>query len=209
MTKDNNQDIGFAQIKKDGKPHGIVFGDHGRTLWVADKQVASGVLKDEIDIYAYFYELRFLEDFPEVAHWAFGAAWTQRVMIQRPEQVGGDELRGRVLFVSDEDVGIYRVERSYEGLAGNTPVIHAPLPKLFTQALNIPLQIVVAQMIAGALDDDFPYDQWHILTSLLMREEVESVFTRDMAATYGFRFKTLPNDLRQALCELQGIEKSS
>jgi hypothetical protein len=82
-----------------------------------------------------------------------------------------------------------------------------PLPKLFNQPLNIPLRVVIAQMLTAALDDDMPYEQWYLVTSLLARAEVEEVFTTDMAATYGFQIKALGNDLRQALCDLQGIRQ--
>jgi hypothetical protein len=60
-------------------------------------------------------------------------------------------------------------------------------------------------MAFAALDDDLPYDQWHFVTSLLQRDEVADVLATDMAACYGFRIKGVANDLRQALCDLQGI----
>ncbi|MBT7071952.1 MAG: hypothetical protein HN855_07535 [Anaerolineae bacterium] len=207
MTNDN-QDLAFAQIKRAGKPHGIAFErDDGRTLWLADKQTATGVLPAQDDLYTYFYELRFLDDFPQITHWTFGSAWTQQVMLQRPEQVDGDELRGRMFFASEDDLGIYKVERSYDLSMRNAPQVYVPLPKLFQQVLNIPLQIVLAQMVTKALDDELPYDQWHVVSSLLLRDEVVDIFTTDMAATYGFQIKALPNDLRQALCELQSLER--
>ncbi len=207
---EHNQDLGFAQQKRPGKKHGITFDPDGtRKLWLADMQIATGVLPEQDDRYKYFYRLRFLDDFPEITHWAIGSAWTQRVMMQRPEQVESDELRGRIYFASEDDLGIYRIERSYETLMSNAPIVHAPLPKLFPSALNIPLQIVIAQMVTKALDDDLPYNQWHTVTSVLLREEVADVISTDMISTYGFRFKTLPVDLRHALCELQGITKSS
>ena len=57
-----NDNLGFAQRKRDGKPNGIHFAEDGsRTLWLADQEIATGILSSQDDLYAYFYELRFLE----------------------------------------------------------------------------------------------------------------------------------------------------
>ena len=152
------------------------------------------------------HNLRFLDDFPEITHWAFGDAWTQQIMLKAPRRIH-DELMGILLFGSEEDQGAYIIEVSYEDAYKRSPVVQTPLPRLFNKPLNLPLRIVIAKMALAALDDDLPYEQWHFVTSLLPREEVAEVFTRDMATTYGFRIKGVANDLRQALCELQGIRE--
>lgn len=204
MTEEKEM-MGFAQLKRNGKLNGIQFDNNARTLWLAGEQIASGVLPEQDDRYRYFYELRFLDDFPQITHWAFGSAWTQQVMLKRPEQSDGDTLRGQIFFASEEDLGMYSIERSHDPLTRLAPIVNVPLPKLFSQALNLPLRIVLAQMVTQALDDELPYDQWQLVTSLLPRDNVVDVLTTDMVGTYGFRLKYLPLDLRQALCELQNI----
>lgn len=203
---DKQEMMGFAQLKRNGKPNGIAFGkDHARTLCLAGEEITNGVLPEQDDLYRYFYELRFLDDFPQITHWAFGTAWTQQVLLKRPEESDGNELRGQILFASEEDVGIYSVERSHDPLTRLAPIVNMPLPKLFPLALNLPLRVALAQMLTQALDDELPYDQWQLVTSLLPRDDVADVLTTDMVATYGFRLKHLPDDLRQALCDLQNI----
>ena len=198
--------MGFAQIKKENKPSGILFDpkDGTRTLWLNNKKIVQGILTDALTPHDYNYNLRFLDDFPDVTHWAFGSAWTQKIMLKKPRQMH-TELVGTLLFGSEEDQGSYIIERSYDDTLKRAPLVQTPLPALFNSPLNLPLRIVIAKMILAALDDDLPYGQWHFATSLLPREEVAEVFARNMAATYGFQIKGVENDLRQALCELQGI----
>jgi hypothetical protein len=205
MTKTNIDQMGFAQRKRDNKPNGILFAEDGtRTLWMKDQQIATGTLSKQIDLHDYFYNLRFLDDFSEITHWAFGDAWTQKILLKRPRQMH-TELVGHLLFGSEDDLGTYIIERNYEDVLKRAPLVQTPLPGLFNVPLNLPLRIVIAKMVLAALDDDLPYEQWHFVTSLLPREEVAEVFTEDIAGTYGFRIKGVANNLRQALCELQGI----
>lgn len=206
MTQPLNT-LGFAQLKKNRKPNGIAFdGDGSRTLWLADQQIAGGVLPDKFDLYSYFYELRFLEDFPEIEQWTFGAAWTQKVMIEEPKTRQG-ELIGNAYFASEDDLGIYIIEQGHDPLMKFAPVVQTPLPKLFNQPLNIPLRIVIAQMVTKALDDELSYGEWYPVTSLLPHDDVAAVLTTDMVSTYGFQIKALGNNLRQALCDLQSISQ--
>lgn len=205
MTKINTTQMGFAQRKHDNKANGILFSEDGtRTLWMKDQQIAQGVLPEKLTLRGYFYNLHFLDDFPEITHWAFGDAWTQKILLKRPHQMH-TELVGQILFGSEDDVGTYIIERSYEDVLKRAPLVQTPMPTLFNIPLNLPLRIVIAKMVLAALDDDLPYEQWHFVTSLVPREEVAEVLTEDIAGTYGFRIKGVANNLRQALCELQGI----
>ncbi len=206
MTKSKRKEnLGFAQQKRERKSNGILFAKDGtRTLWAGGEKLALGVLAENFGSYDYFYNLRFLNDFPEITHWAFGDAWTQQVMLKTPRRIF-DEVVGTILFGNKEDQGAYIIEVSYDDAHQRAPIIQTPLPNLFNKPLNLPLRIVIAKMALAALDDDLPYNQWHFVTSLLPREEVPDALTTDMASTYGFRIKGVANDLRQALCELQGI----
>ena len=203
----NKTMLGFAQIKRAGSPNGILFHeDETRTLWLEDEKIATGVLSGGIDLYTYYYELRFLEDFPEIAEWAIGSAWTQQVKIEQPGASQG-ELVGKLFFASEDDRGIYIVERGHDPMKKFAPVIQVPLPGLFNVPLNIPLRILLAQMLVAALDDDMPYDEWIPVTSLVRRDDVADLFVTDMAGAYGFQIKALGNDLRRALCDLQNIQQ--
>jgi hypothetical protein len=203
MTTDEK--LGFAQRKRDDKANGILFAEDGaRTLWLKNEQIAQGVLKDEFTLRDYYYNLHFLNDFPEITHWAFGSAWTQQILFRQPRPMH-TELVGQVLFGNEDDQGTYIIEQSYEDALKRAPLVQTPLPTLFNTPLNLPLRIVIAKMALAALDDDLPYEQWHLATSLLPRAEVAGLFTENISGAFGFRIKGVANNLRQTLCELQGI----
>jgi len=159
--------------------------------------------------------LRFLEDFPAISHWAFGDAWTQRLMVKRPKRDNEDELSGWVCFGDEESRAVYVITRAWDvypvraigpGEAFSTPPwVQAPLPPLFDVPLNIPLRLIVARAVLAALDDNWPYDRWQVVTSLVERGQVPDVLASDVAVTCGFRLRGVPLDLRQALCEFQGL----
>jgi len=206
--------IGFGNLKQDA-PNGIAFRGGQRALYFGGQVVGTGVLGGEFDPYDYFYHLRFLEDFPAVRWWAFGDAWTQRIMVKPSRGEGADILTGLVHFGDEEDAGLYVIERAYDpypprALAPGEqwifpPWVQAPLPGSFDAALNLPLRLLVARAVTAALDDNWPYDQWMTVTSVLDRIQAPQVITADVGLAYGFRIKGLPTDLRQALCELQGL----
>ena len=118
-------------------------------------------------------------------------------------------MLGKFFFASEDDRGIYIIEPGHDPAKKFTPIVQTPLPNLFNHPLNIPLRIVIAQMLIAALDDDMPYDQWIPITSLVRREDVADLFVTDMVSAYGFQIKALGNDLRQALCDLQNIQQGT
>ncbi|RME87979.1 MAG: hypothetical protein D6770_08035 [Anaerolineae bacterium] len=204
--------IGFGNLRKDA-PNGIEFVNGKRLLYYRGEVAAEGVLDEKIAPRDYFYRLRFLDDFPEVSHWAFGDAWTQRLRIGRPQRVDADTLEGVVWFGDEDQVAVYRIERAYDvhgaraphEMRPSAPWVTAPLPPLFDVPLNLPLRLIVGRAATAALDDDWPYETWQVVTSLVAREHVPAVLTTDIASTYGFRLRGLPMDLRRALCEVQGV----
>ena len=128
-----------------------------------------------------------MDDFPQVSHWAFGDAWTQRVLIRKPDNISGD-LVGTICFASEDDTGAYIIERNYGSVGMDTaPIIQVPMPSLFRIPMNLPLRIILAKMIFWALDDDMPFNQWHFVTSLVSRDEVSSVFAPGIVAAHGFQ----------------------
>jgi len=128
-----------------------------------------------------------------------------------------DDLSGVVYFGNEDSKAVYVISRAYDvypvraidpGESFSTPPwVQAPLPPLFNEPLNIPLQLIVARAVLAALDDNWPYDQWQLVTSLVEREHVPQVLASDVAITYGFRLRGVPMDLRQALCEFQGLRQ--
>lgn len=204
-------EIGFGQLKKD-TPNGITFENGRRRLYLRDQVLAEGQLPGDFTPWDYFYNLRFLQDFPGITHWAFGDAWTQRLKITRPKR-RGDQLEGWVFFGDEEQRGLYIIERAFDQyplaqapdeMRLPPPWVTTPLPPLFDVPLNIPLRLIVAKAVTAALDDDWPYDQWELVTSALAPEEVPQVFVTDIGI-FGFRVRGLDTDLRRALCTLQGI----
>jgi hypothetical protein len=206
--------IGFGNLKKTS-PNGIEFQDGKRTLYFQGQAVAQGKLKGKFEPRNYFYNLRFLDDFPQIGLWAFGDAWTQRLKVGRPKMDNEDELSGVVYFGDEDSKAVYVISRAYDvypvraidpGESFSTPPwVQAPLPPLFDVGLNIPLRLIVARAVLSALDDNWPYDQWQVVTSVLERGQVPEVLASDVALTYGFRLRGVPMDLRQALCEFQGL----
>ena len=204
--------FGFAQLEKDG--NGIAFQDGKRVLLLRGQVVAEGAWRESADPRDYFYHLRFLDDFPQITHWAFGDAWTGPIRIERPRRTDADTLEGLVYFGDEDDFGVYRIERAYDSPVRAVdvseqrlppPWVTAPLPRLFDVPLNLPLRLIVARAVTAALDDNWPYGQWHTVSSAVEREHVPQVLTQDVGATYGFRLKGIPTDLREALCVLQGL----
>ena len=208
--------IGFGNLKKNS-PNGIEFRDGKRTLYFQGQAVAHGQMAGEFAPRDYFYNLRFLDDFPAIPHWAFGDAWTQRLKIERPKRDNEDELSGWVYFGDEDSKAVYVITRAWDIYPvravepgepfSRPPWVQAPLPPLFNEPLNIPLRLIVARAVLAALDDNWPYDQWQLVTSLVEREHVPQVLASDVAITYGFRLRGVPMDLRQALCEFQGLRQ--
>ncbi len=194
----------FANLLNEDYPkNGIRFRpDGGRDLVVEGRAVDQGMLPNAILPRAYFYHLRFLDDFPQVTHWAFGDAWTQRVKIAPPRHRSG-VWDGLMYFASDEDAGAYVVERSYE--TPPAPYVTVPMPTHFRVPINFGLKVALARMLLAALDDDLPYDRWHTVTSLVRCADVPRVLAQDVRTAWGFRFKNTPTDLRRTLCEWQGL----
>ena len=197
------QRLGFGNLKKQSS-NGIEFGPDGeRCLYSKEKLVARGVLDEVPPPRDYFYNLRFLDDFPQVTHWAFGDAWTQQVLIHKPKAQDSDTLWGQIHFASEEDTGVYVIERSYE--TPPAPYITVPMPAQFDVSINFPLKLVLARLLLQALDDNAVYDRWYFVTSLVESKDVPTVLVKDVRTTYGFRFKNTPVDLRSALCDWQGL----
>lgn len=205
--------IGFGNLRKNAV-NGIEFQNGRRWLVFQGQVAAEGALAERFEPRDYFYHLRFLDDFPQVRLWAFGDAWTQRIMVRPPRREGADTLTGLVHFGNEEGSGMYVIERAYDMYPraiepGEQPMfppwVNAPLPPRFDLPANIPLRLIVARAVTAALDDNWPYDQWVNVTSVLEREQVPHVLTQDIALAFGFRLKGYAVDLRQALCEAQGL----
>lgn len=212
---DKLKGLGFANLKKNGH-NGILFDGSIRRMFVMGQEVARGILKEEVSPREYFYHLRFVEDFPEVTHWAFGDTWTQRVRLEAPFLVRQDEVIGKICFASEEDTGIYLIERGYELTRSRTdahswypvPVVDVSLPRYNNNPLNLPLRLILAKAALDALDDAWPYGQWQFVSSLIEAQAVAKVIVEDLPGTYGFRLKGLDANLRAALCDMQGLRKT-
>lgn len=213
--------IGFGNLKKKFASgvefrNGIEFCEDGkRRLHFQEQVIAEGVLPGDFEPRDYFYNLRFLDDFPAIQHWAFGDAWTQRIKVLRPKRDSADTLTGFICFGDDDTLAPYVIERAYDWYPMRAypldetpptpPWLQIPLPPLFDIAINLPLRLILARAVLAALDDNWPYDQWRFVTSIVEREHVPDVIVPDVAIAYGFRLRGIPLDLRQALCDFQGL----
>lgn len=178
----------------------------------------------------FWYNLKFAQAFPQVAYWWFGDAWSGRVKVSRPAgQQDARTLFGFVQFTDEETAGDLWL------LVDEDPLIMSvPLPENHRQPLNLPLQLGVARLVFGALNDGRYADQWFDITSLVARDQLAATFptTRaglatevpavsslldlapggtpdldmDGPAERVWRLEDHEIPLREALCRLQGLK---
>ncbi len=157
----------------------------------------------------FWQTLAFAQVFPQVDAWWFGSAWTQQVRISRPVQPSGDgrSVTGWMQWVDDATPGSY-----WTITAGSPVVVDVPYPRHEVKPINLPLRIALGWLTVATLTDDVAPDQWHVVTSLVPRAELEAVFPITDAAfraKYGhWQLAGLDLPLREALCTLQGIRRS-
>ncbi len=125
----------------------------------------------------FWYNLRFAEAFPQVAFWWFGDAWTGRVKISGPVAAQGNTLTGFVRFTDDETAGAFwQIEDS------DPLVISVPMPENHVNPRNLPLQLSVAVLVFGGLNDVRYTNTWFTLSSLAARDKLAETFPAIRAA---------------------------
>ena len=177
------------------EPDRVGMWDGGREVFAAASAGRSA--------YEYFYNLRFTRSFPQVTHWWFRSAWTQRVRLTGPQgTMDADTVWGYMQFV-DESVPAQMWTATM--IDGTQSEIFAPYPPNETQPVNIPLRLALARLVAGVIADEVARDEWMVVTSLVQSRDLEKVFPTTRAAD-GWRLEGLAATLREEFCHIQGLK---
>src|SRR5512145_1080586 len=150
--------------------------------------------------YEFWHDLAFARCFPQITHWWFRSAWTQRVRLTRLQGAMDDgALWGWMQFVDAETPAqMYFVTQT-------TPiVISPPFPPNENQPINLPLRLALARLIAGIITGAVIPDDWVFITSLVQRSELEAAFPTTTAGS-AWQLDGVDVPLREAFCRLQGL----
>lgn len=161
---------------------------------------------DTESAYEFFYGLHFASAFPDVTHWWFRSAFTQRVSLTRAVGMYPDDLTswGYMRFINDQSPQLM-----WTAVDGSPPLIGVPFPVGHEQPVNLPLQIALARLVVGVVTDQVKANSWMPVTSLVARDELEVVFpesTAQIAWGFGIEGPAEGTTLRRALCELLALE---
>ena len=153
--------------------------------------------------YQFWYQLVFADVFPQVTHWWFHSAWTQKVRLTRAQgllEKDPPTLYGYMQFIDDE-----QPSQLWTITERDMPVVETPYPPNEVKPVNLPLRLALARLAVATLTDDVIADRWVGITSLLEAEQISQALPkRRDAMTY--RLAGVETNLRTAFCRLQGLE---
>jgi hypothetical protein len=153
--------------------------------------------------YEFWRSLAFADCFPDVTHWWFRSAWTQRVRLTRAQgMLGDDTIWGYIQFIDEHiPAQVWTISEK------NVPVIEVPYPPNENQPVNLPLRLALSNLVAGILSDDVVPDTWMVVTSLVEREQLALTFPEYENNGFYYRLAGIDTSLRDALCWLQGLKE--
>ena len=154
--------------------------------------------------YEFWYNLAIADCFPEVTHWWFRSAWTQKVRLTSLQGLLGDgSAWGLMQFVDEHTpAGLYTITET------EPPVIAVPYPPNEVQPVNLPMRLALTRLVAGLITGDLIPDQWVIITSLVKRKGLKSAFPDTMDAL-AFQMVGIETSMRNTLCDLVGLERGA
>ncbi|MBN2044149.1 MAG: hypothetical protein JW757_03935 [Anaerolineales bacterium] len=152
--------------------------------------------------YEFWYNLAFKDSFPEVTHWWFRSAWTQKVRLTSLQgQLADGAFWGLMQFIDEQSPA-----QMYTITETKLPIISVPYPPKEVQPINLPLRLALSCLIVGIAKEVFIPNQWYIITSLVHKCHLEKAFpTRQDAIPC--HIDGIGNPLRESLCRLQGIKQ--
>ena len=150
--------------------------------------------------YEFWYNLAFADCFPDVTHWWFRSAWTQKVRLTSLQGLLSDgSAWGLMQFVDEHTpAGMYTITDT------ETPVIAVPYPHNEVQPVNLPLRLALSRLVAGVVTGEVIPGQWNFVTSLARSDLLEIIFPTTQEAV-PWLMEGIETPLCQALCWLQGI----
>lgn len=194
--------IGPGHVYQDETGNGIKWFEGRAELWFQNKVIATGS-HQTASPWEFWYTLAFAASFPQVTHWWFRSAWTQKVRLTRGQGMVDDRTAwGLMQFTDEQTPGEIWTVRN----GGILPEVAPPMPPMEEQPVNLPLRIALSRLIIGVLQDEIRPDTWYLTTSLVRREELEQVFPTDISAM-GWKIESVNTPLRHALCRLQGLRE--
>jgi hypothetical protein len=169
-------------------------------LWEGGKVVAEASHTSHSP-YEFWYNLAFAECFPEVTHWWFRSAWTQKVRLTKPQGIFGDgTIWGLLQFIDEQTPG-----QMYTITDADPPVIAVPYPPNEVQPVNLPLRIALSRLVSGVITGDIEPGKWNTVTSLVWRNELDIVCPISQASI-SWQLEGIETSLREALCCIQGLK---
>jgi hypothetical protein len=152
--------------------------------------------------YEFWYNLAFADCFPEVTHWWFRSAWTQKVRLTSLQGLLSDgSAWGLMQFVDEHTpAGMYTITDA------DPPVIAVPYPPNEIQLVNMPLRMALSRLVSGVISREVIPDHWMIITSLVRSDELELTFPTTRHAI-SWQVEGIDTPLREALCRLQGLQR--
>lgn len=173
--------------------------ESGRVELYAKGELIKGVAWQGGTAWDFWYSLAFVELFPEVTHWWFGSAWTQRVRATR--QIGTDPNTGAaygyIQFIDGDVAGNYW----YVGDAQ----VDAPMPPYEERRDNLPLHIALCRLVKGVHDGNLQENKWYTVTSLVPSEELTTVFPEQWLETW-YPSLVQSRNMRSAFCMALGLQ---
>ena len=153
--------------------------------------------------YEFWYQLAFADCFPDVTHWWFRSAWTQRARLTRPQGTMDEAtVWGYMQFVDAETPA-----QMWTLTESDPPIMAVPFPPNEVQPVNLPLRLALARLVAGVITDDVLPDEWLVITSLVKRDDLAAAFPTTRQAL-PWRLEGVEIPLREAFCQLQGLKRS-
>ena len=151
--------------------------------------------------YEFWYSLTFADCFPDVTHWWFRSAWTQKVRLTSLQGLLGDgSTWGLMQFVDEHPpAGMYTITET------EPPMIAVPYPPNEVQPVNLPLRLALSRLVSGVITGDVEPGKWNIVSSLVRCDELESVYSVSRASI-PWQLEGIETSLRDALCCLQGLK---
>jgi len=201
LTKSDRMAPGHVYVPELGS--GIEWKPDVVTLWEAGVKGES-VAHQTTSAFEYFYNLRLAESFPDVTHWWFRSAWTQRVRVSGAlGTMDADTAWGYMQFI-DESVPAQMWSASV--VDGDLTEIGVPYPPNEAQPVNLPLRLALARLVAGVLADEVARNEWLVVTSLVQRDDLALTFPT--YRTERWRLENVYGSLRREFCIVQGLREA-
>ncbi len=188
---------GHVYLKRLGS--GIEWQPGQVNLWENGVRVAQAAHQYS-SAYQYFYHLAFAESFPDVTHWWFRSAWTQRVRLTTAQgAMEGETVWGYMQFV-DETVPA----RMWTATNTELPIIEVPYPPNEVHPVNLPLRLALSWLVVGILTEEVQPNAWLLATSLIPAGELQTTIPVQQSEL-PFSLGGATESLRDTLCNLQGL----